>query len=131
PLGANFYEFIAQLHYQPKPRWAMNLKLIVAKVGDDTTIVANGVPVGLSNYGGDLLRTDAASKEYGNKIGQGAGGTISYINFRVSYQAWHNIYVDLETFYRNKSSSHAAFRESTFYFGVGVRMNVGQRKYDF
>jgi hypothetical protein len=128
PLGANFYEVIAQLHYQPKPRWAMNLKLIVAKVGQDTTIASTGA---LSNYGGDILRSDPATKEYGNKIGQGAAGTISYINFRVSYQAWHNIYVDLETFYRNKSSSQVAFRESTFYFGVGIRMNVGQRKYDY
>jgi hypothetical protein len=128
PLGANFYEVIAQLHYQPKPRWAMNLKLIVAKVGQDTTLASTGA---LSNYGGDILRSDPATKEYGNKIGQGAAGTISYINFRVSYQAWHNIYVDLETFYRNKNSTQVAFRESTFYFGVGVRMNVGQRKYDY
>jgi len=131
PLGANFYESIIQLHYQPKPRWALNLKLIIAKVGDDTTLVVNNVAVGTSNYGGDILRQDAATKEYGNKIGQGAAGTIAYINFRVSYQAWHNIYVDLETFYRNKNSTRKEFSESTFYFGVGVRMNVGQRKYDF
>jgi hypothetical protein len=82
PLGANFYEVITQLHYQPKPKWTMNLKFIVAKVGDDTTIVNNGTVVGLSNYGGDILRTDAATKEYGNKVGQGAAGTIAYLNFK-------------------------------------------------
>lgn len=131
PLGANFYEVIGQIHYQPRPRWAMNLKLIVAKVGDDTTIVNNGVAVGPSNYGGDILRADAATKEYGNNIGQGAAGTISYINFRVSYQPWHNIYLDLETFYRNKSSTHKEFSNSAFYFGVGLRMNVAMRKYEF
>jgi hypothetical protein len=131
PLGSNFYEFIAQLHYQPKARWTMNLKLIVAKVGEDTTIMQGGSPIGLSNFGGDILRTDPATKEFGNHIGQGAAGTLAYINFRVSYQPWHNIYVDLETFYRNKSSSYKAYSTSTFYFGVGVRMNLAQRKYDF
>jgi hypothetical protein len=131
PLGANFYEVIAQLHYQPKPRWAVNLKLIVARVGDDTTLVQNGLPGGLSNYGGDILRTDPATKDYGNHIGQGAAATLAYINFRASYQPWHNIYVDLETFYRNKSSAYKAYSTSTFYFGVGVRMNLAQRKYDY
>ena len=131
PLGANFYEVITQLHYQPKPKWTLNLKFIVARVGDDTTIVNNGTVVGLSNYGGDILRTDAATKEYGNKLGQGAAGTLAYIDFKVSYQAWHNIYLDLESFYRNKNSTHKEFSESTFYFGVGVRVNVAQRKYEF
>ena len=131
PLGANFYEFIAQLHYQPKPQWTMNLKLIVAKVGEDTTIIQGGSPIGLSNFGGDILKTDIAPNHLGNRIGQGAGATIAYINFRVSYQPWHNIYVDLETFYRNKSSSYKAYSMNTFYFGLGVRMNLAQRKYDY
>lgn len=131
PLGANFYEVIAQLHYQPRPRWTMNLKLIVAKVGEDTTIIQGGSPIGLSNFGGDILRTDPATKDFGNHIGQGAASTLAYINFRVSYQPWHNIYVDLETFYRNKNSTYKGYSSSTFYFGVGVRMNLAQRKYDF
>ena len=131
PLGANFYEFIAQLHYQPKPKWTMNLKLIVAKTGEDTTIIQGGSPIGLSNFGGDILKTDVGPNEFGNKIGQGASATIAYINFRVSYQPWHNIYMDLETYYRNKTSSYKAYSMNTFYFGVGVRMNLAQRKYDY
>ena len=71
------------------------------------------------------------TKQFGNHIGQGAAGTITYINFRVSYQAWHNIYVDLETFYRNKNSTHKEFDQATYYFGVGVRMNFAKRKYEF
>ncbi len=128
PLGANFAEFITQLRYQPAPRWTLTLRNIEARVGQDTVLASTGA---LANYGGDILRQDAATKEFGNKIGQGARGLISYINLRVSYQPWHNIYVDLETFYRNKSSEQAAFRENTFYFGLGVRMNLAQRKYDF
>lgn len=131
PFGANFYELIANLHYQPKPKWSVNLKIIFAKVGDDTTIVQNGAPVGLSNFGGNILRTDIATMEYGNRIGQGAAGLIGYFNIRASYQVWHNIYFDAETFYRIKHSTDRAFGTSTYYFGVGVRMNLAQRKYDY
>lgn len=138
PLGANFYEAIINLHYQPIPQFAMNLKYMVARVGDDT--LKNGA---LTNYGGDILRNTnggtTVTQEYNNKIGQGARGTVNYFHFTASYQPWHNIYVETEMIYRSKGSqkpqnpaSVALLQdESSFVFLLGVRMNIGMRKYEF
>ena len=138
PLGANFYEFIVNLRYQPIPKLAMNLKFFTARVGDDT-LNAEGK---LTNYGGDIFRPSAGANtvgiltagsngELGNKIGQGAKGTINYFQLLTSYQPWHNIYFDAEILYRIKSSKLVLENQSTFYFGLGMRMNIAKRNYEF
>jgi hypothetical protein len=133
PLGNNFFEGIIKLNYQPKPRWTINLKLMIARVGDDTIVAYNGATPIYSNFGSDISRTDTASHYLGNKIGQGARGIITNFDLRVSYQAWHNIYIDGEMIYRNKASAYKAdiggtlypYSSSSFYIGVGLRMNFG------
>ena len=138
PLGNNFYEFLFKVDYQPKPRWMINMKVMIARVGDDTIV---GYQAGnlsqpiYSNFGGDIFRTDTASHYLGNKIGQGAASIIAYLDLRVSYQAWHNIYIDGELLYREKTSAYKAniggnlypYSSSSFYMGIGVRMNFGLR----
>src|SRR5207253_978438 len=101
---ANFYELILNVRYQPLPRLSFNAKYFVARVGDDTLI--NGVP---TNFGGDIFRSTGnggslVSHDLNNKVGQGAKGTINYFQLLTSYQAWHNIYFDLELLYRSKST---------------------------
>ena len=142
PLGNNFLEFLMQIKYQPKPKWAINLKVMIARVGDDTIVgYQNGnlsSPI-YSNFGGNIFRTDSASHDLGNKIGQGAASVIAYLDFRVSYQAWHNIYIDGELLYREKTSAYKAnvggtlypYSSSSFYVGLGVRMNFATKNYMF
>lgn len=139
PLGANFYEIILQLHYEPIPKLALNAKFVTARVGDDT-LDANGV---LTNLGGNILTSSGGgstvTQEFGNKIGQGAKGTITYFQFLASYQPWHNIYFEGQLLYRAKSSTKpqnlnsipGLFNESTFAFMVGLRWNIAARRYEF
>lgn len=139
PLGANFYEVILQMHYQPIPQLALNAKLIAARVGDDTLDV-NG---NFTNLGGNILMSSGGgtdvTQQFGNKVGQGAKGTITYFQLTASYQPWHNIYVDAEVLYRNKSSVKTAnntsnlylYNQSTFAFLVGLRMNIGLKRNEF
>lgn len=131
PLGNNFYEFLLKIRYQPKPKWTINLKLMIARVGDDTIVSYNGGAPIYSNFGGDIFRSDLYTNEYGNKIGQGASAIITYFDFRASYQAWHNIYIDGELLYRNKSSTFRGYSLSDFYFGIGARMNFAMKNYMF
>jgi hypothetical protein len=135
PLGANFYEFILNVRYQPIPRLSINAKYFVARVGGDTLI--NG---DLSNYGSDILMGtgyggSTVSRDLGNKIGQGARGTINYFQLLTSYQAWHNIYFDLELLYRSRSTIKSVYNpvasSSTFIFSIGVRMNIPYKRYEF
>jgi hypothetical protein len=134
PLGNNFLEFLIQVKYQPKPKWTFNLKVMIARVGDDTIVgYQNGnlsMPI-YSNFGGNIYRTDSASHDLGNKIGQGAAAVIAYLDFRLSYQAWHNIYIDGELLYREKNSVYRGYSSSSFYFGIGLRMNFAAKNYMF
>lgn len=138
PLGANFYEIIFQARYQPIPQLAMQFKYIAMVLGEDT--LKNGA---LTNYGFDVLRNSgggtSVTQEYNNKIAQGARGTINFINLTMTYQPWHNVYVDMEATYRSKSSKgvqNATSRallnnESSFVFMIGARMNFGLRRHEF
>ncbi len=135
PLGANFYEFIFNVRYQPIPRLSFNAKYFVARVGGDTLISGS-----LSNYGSDILRGtgyggDAVSKDLGNKIAQGARGTINYFQLLTSYQPWHNIYLDFDMLYRSRSTVKSVYNpqvsSSTFIVSLGVRMNIALKRYEF
>lgn len=138
PLGANFYEVILQIRYQPIRELSLNLKYIVMKQGQDT--IMDGV---LTNYGFDILRNSgggsSVTQEFNNKIAQGARGTINYINLTASYQPWHNVYVDLEATYRSKvskgvqnaDSQKFLENQSSFIFMIGARWNFGLRRHEF
>jgi hypothetical protein len=130
PLGANFYEVILNLHYQPVPKFSVNARYIAAVLGGDTLI--NGT---LTNYGGDILRSSGGgttvTQELNNKLAQGARGNLNYFQLLVSYQAWHNIYFDMDILYRSRSTlkslNNPLQSESSFIFNVGLRMNVPYR----
>jgi len=135
PLGANFYEFILNVRYQPIPRLSINAKYFMAKVGDDT--LQNGVP---TNFGGDIFRStgyggSTVTNDLNNKVGQGAKGTINYLQLLATYRAWHNIYFDLELLYRSKStlksSNNPLVGASSLMFSVGARMNLPYKRYEF
>lgn len=135
PLGANFYEFILNLRYQPIPRLSFNAKYIYARVGNDT--LSLGI---LSNVGGDIFQGTGqggslVTQDFGNKVGQGAKGNINYFQLLASYQVWHNIYFDLELLARNrttlKSTNNPIVSTSTFLFSIGARMNIPYKRYEF
>jgi hypothetical protein len=138
PLGANFYEIILQLRYQPLPNLTMNAKFITAQVGDDTLDLSLGTSA-MTNYGGDILRNSGGgttvSREFGNKLLQGAKGSINYFQFLLTYRPWHNVYLDVDMTYRSKSSvksvNNPTFINSSFLFSVGVRMNIAPKSYEF
>jgi hypothetical protein len=135
PLGASFYEVMLNVRYQPIPRLAFNLKYFMAKVGGDTLRV--GIP---TNLGTDILAGtgfggSTVTQDLNNKIAQGAKGTINYLQFLASYQAWHNIYFDLELLYRGKatvkSSNNPEVGSSSMLFSIGARMNLPYKRYEF
>lgn len=136
PFGANFYELIFNLHYQPLPRWQFNAKFFITKMGTDTMI--SGV---MTNYGQNIdLPNGGGSFPYlaeqtGNHFLQGAPGTIDYFELLATYQPWHNINVDASILYRSfntiKSLNNPLPGENTFMFNIGIRINVARRKYDF
>jgi len=124
PLGANFYESIGIVRYQPTNRLNIMAKLILAKYGNDT----NG-----SNFGKDprLSYRTHSSPLFGNYIGQGVLTTLVMTDLTLSYLAYHNLFFDLKVGYRRTQASLSQFNLETSYFTCGIRLNINQRNYDF
>ncbi len=125
PLGANFMEILGVLRYQPFTRLHLTGKFIYADIGEDS----NG-----SNWGSNLLISNVDvddTNEYGNKIGQGVETSILFARFTATYQLYHNLFIDADVIQRNKTSAIVARDLSSTVFSLGLRLNIGQRLYEF
>lgn len=76
--------------YQPTHRLTMEARIINAAIGEDATSM---------NFGNNiLLGNNTRISDYGNELGQGVGADINIISLDVSYQLFHNIFLDLNYF---------------------------------
>lgn len=123
PLGANFKETILMARYQPIHRLTLEARFLTAEVGEDGTGM---------NFGNNILLPNVTRLyDYGNVIGQGVGAQINIIGLDVSYQVFHNIFLDLNFFYRKKDSEDNALDITTRYIGGGIRANINRQRWDF
>ena len=123
PLGANFREYIGTFRYQPFQRWVLEGRLIRAEFGEDEP--------GKSWGGNILLNYANRVQDFGNTIGQGIATTTTLLGLDLSYELYHNVYLDFHYFYRKKDSALPARSGTDSYIGGGFRMNVGQLRMDF
>lgn len=124
PLGANLKEVSAHIRYQPTPKIALNARVIRIKTGEDSTISRP--------YGQNLLSEYYKQpREYGNVTGQGIAAKTLIGGLDVSYQFMHNMYAELQYFYRRKDSAIDTRDQKSSYFGAGLRINIAQRRMDW
>lgn len=124
PLGANFYEGIGIVRYQPLPRLNLVFKGIYAKKGLDSNAT--------DNQGGNLLKDNAThAQTYGNSIAQGVANNILYLDFTASYMLKHNVFIDVKQIVRNSESDLAPFNINTSISSLALRWNIAQRHYNF
>ncbi|MFK8102529.1 MAG: hypothetical protein AB8G15_08390 [Saprospiraceae bacterium] len=123
PLGANFKEFIFKLRYQPLKKLVIDTRLLFMETGEDGDT---------TNWGSNILLSHTTrEQDFGNVTGQGIGTKIMIAGIDVSYQLFHNIFIDFHYFYRKKDSALATRDQTTNYFGGGVRMNIINRPLDY
>ncbi len=123
PLGANFTEIILLARYQPIHRLIIEARLINMELGED----APGM-----NYGNNILLPNVTRiADYGNELGQGIGSQINIIGLDASYQLFHNIFFDINFFYRKKDSDNNALDLTTRYIGGSIRANINRQRWDF
>ena len=124
PLGANFYEGIGIIRYQPINRLFLVGKMIYALYGNDT----NG-----SNFGKDIRYSyyTHSSGMYGNYIGQGVETRLLMADITGTYMPFHNLFIDAKLGFRKTISEMEMFVSETMYFTLGIRLNIVQRNYDF
>ncbi len=124
PLGANFREWVLLLRHQFLKRFEWEARLISANYGEDDRD---------TNVGSNLLLPNSGrtTGEYGNEIGQGIKTQTLLFGLDISYRLAHNIYLDLNYFYRNKDSASDPLDLRTQYLGGGIRINLERMRMDF
>lgn len=121
--GANFREYIFKVRYQPIKKIILDSRLMWFNYGEDSDT---------TNWGGNILLPYVTYEmEYGNEIGQGIGTNTFLVGVDLSYELFHNIYIDLHYFYRKQDSEDPRRNLTTHYIGGGFRMNIANRRYEF
>lgn len=119
PLGANFSEHIFNVWYQISPKIVLQNTLMSAVYGTDTAG---------SNWGGNIfLNYDTHEQEYNNFIGQGVKNNLLLNDLVLSWQMWHNIFLDGRCMYRKNTAVLSQLNADELYFGIGVRINSVMR----
>lgn len=131
PLGANFYEMIGILRYQPMNRLHLTGKLIYAKYGTDQN-VANAFDRKGTNWGGNILLPYATRMQaLNNKIGQGVTNHLAFGELTASFMLKHNVFIDARQIVRRVESGLAERDKTTLFTSLALRWNIPQRQYDF
>jgi hypothetical protein len=126
PLGANFYELIGIVRYQPAYRWNFEGKVIYYKQGLDSAGV---------NFGGNIFENyTTRPRDYGFQIGTGVPANCAMVSGLASWQWKENLFLELSAEYRNYSvhdPSHTYHSSSSTLLTAGVRINMFRRQYDY
>ena len=123
PLGANFFEWIGILNYQPFPRMNIRAQVNFAIYGQDT--------LG-SNWGTNpSIGYNSRMQELNNQIAQGVKTNLLILQLHWSYQLRHNMYADLQFMYRREDAVLDAFDNNTIMLGLGFRWNISEKMQDW
>lgn len=137
PLGANFNEMVGVVRYQPLPRLNLVGKLMVMRIGRDSTDYDWGSKDPSKtdykyNWGSDLLKGNTTrEREYGNKIAQGFRNDIVYGMLTASWQLKHNLFIDANLVIRKSSSVLDFYNKNASISSLALRWNIARRVYEF
>ncbi|SHL23249.1 hypothetical protein [Hymenobacter psychrotolerans] len=132
PMGANLWELIGIVSYQPLPRLNVVAKGFYVKQGLD--------PAG-ENYGSNPnlpytnrpLGPDGQIRQYDFRVGDGATSYLFHGDFTASWQAAHNLWLDGKLIVRHRTLdqpvSYATAGTSAL-ASVGLRWNIAQRLHE-
>lgn len=123
PLGANFKEIIFKARYQPINKFVIDARLILMNYGEDEEN---------ANWGNNInLSHNTRVRDFRNELGQGIGTNTLLLGIDLSYQLFHNAYIDLHFLYRKQDSDLESLDRTTSFLGGGFRMNIRNRRFDF
>lgn len=120
PLGANFREMIWVMRYKPINKIYIQSRVLYTTYGDDRPG---------ENWGGNiLLPLETIQQAYGNYIGQGLKKSVLAVYADVSYEIYHNYFLDLQCMWRQTKTDGV---ENQHYFGGGLRVNISNISYEY
>ena len=125
PFGANFFELIGILRYQPAYRWNIELKSIYNRQGLDSAG---------ENFGSNiLLDYNTRPRDYGFLIGSGIPAIVVNSTAYLSYQWKENLFLEGTIMYRTYTvqDPNGTTKTSSTMFTFGLRLNMFRRQYDY
>lgn len=123
PLWANFTEYIGLLRFQPSARIQIAGRVLYTSLGENPE---------LENFGANpLLGNGSRQADYGNFTGQGVSAKIWLAGLNISWQLYHNLYVESAVLLRQKNSREKSRNQETSLLSLGVRWNVWTKPMDF
>jgi hypothetical protein len=134
PNGANFYEGIAMLKFQPFYKFSFTGKMFYTITGLDTITSLNAINKAIYSYGSNIMLSNTKPprvSDYGNYITQGVRTTILYLSFTTTYQLAHNMFIDLTAIYRSEKSQLAIYNSNDKSVLVSFRWNIAKRLQEF
>ncbi|MER2998129.1 hypothetical protein [Pontibacter populi] len=127
PAGANLYEFIGIVRYQPIPRLNVTAKAIYTKFGQDEVTATDTI-----NWGNNInYPYTKRALGYGNKIAQGNTTNQLHLDLTASFQLRHNVFVDLKQILRRTDAELNTMDLNTSFTSVAFRWNIPQRLHEF
>ena len=126
PLGANFTEYLAAIHYTKK-RLRVEMKFIYAMIGKDTAGISG------SNVGQNIFLSYLSRPyDFGHYTGQGIKTTLLQGDFKVTYLLFPSINMRAELGYIQRSlSNERGFMRQTPYIFFGIRTGLYNRYRDY
>ncbi len=123
PLGANFKEILLRARYQPLSKLVFDGRIMSATQGESSKT---------RNWGEDpIVPYTNRSGDYGYFTGEGVKAKILLVSLDISYQIYHNMFLDVNVLARKKDSDDPTRNQRTLFIGGGFRMNIGQTKLMF
>jgi hypothetical protein len=120
PLGANFKEFVALIRYKPTNRLYTQARILSTLTGRDGPDENNGQNI--------FKPYTILPQLYGNTIGQGVRNQIFSLHFDVSYEFYHNTFIDLR--YQFRQEKLTSDKQNSL-FSLGIRMNMQDIQIDY
>jgi len=123
PLGSNFKELMLMAKYKPLKNLSLDIKWMIAE---------QGLSTGSSNLGEDIFLSNSdRDNDNSNEIGQGLKSSINTLQFLITHQPFHNIYIDLvfQSRLNTLELQPDAVRQN--YVGLGFRTNMAFKEFMF
>ena len=122
PLGANFYETILSLRYQPKARWLLAAQWFQFAQGQD--------PAG-RNFGSNLLLPHTSrTADYGIDMLQGLRADTWLGVVDLGYMLRHNLWVEAQYMLRRQRVEGGTEKNMSV-FNLGLRLNIDRPRLFF
>lgn len=121
PLGANFWEGVGILRYQPHPRITTSLRVIAWEQGMDTAS---------QNFGQNIFKpSESRTAEFGYTIPSGINTSGFNAQFLLGYEMRQNIFLEAALLVRGLTVEKAKAGDANTVIGmIGIRMNMVRKE---